>query len=86
MNLKLPLQLSENHKEAIYSVAERCMSQSGMLALLLTGSLAHGFASPSSDVDIAIIVNSDRLSILKQNRSLTLYDEGLCTYPAGYVD
>ena len=86
MNLELPLHLSEHHKETIYRVTDRFMSQSDTLALLLTGSLAHGFASPSSDVDIAIVVNSDRFSILKQNGRLALYDEELCTYPGGYVD
>jgi predicted nucleotidyltransferase len=30
-----------------------------ILALLLAGSIAHGFAGPDSDIDVAIVVEPD---------------------------
>lgn len=57
-----------------------------MLALLLTGSLAHGFARSNSDVDVAIVVSADDYQRRILAGELTFYNEGLCTYAGGYVD
>src|SRR5690606_29601800 len=61
-------------------------AQPDVEALLLTGSLAHGFGTEASDVDIVIVVPHDEFE-----RRLAVPDTGfvshdLSTYEGGYVD
>ncbi len=78
--------LSEHHSATIGRVVEHFCRRDDILALLLTGSLAHGFARPASDVDIAVIVSAADYQRRKLACDLNYYDESLCTYAGGYVD
>ncbi|QSI76745.1 nucleotidyltransferase domain-containing protein [Niveibacterium microcysteis] len=55
-------------------------------AILLAGSIAHGFARPQSDVDIMVVVDSAHYAERVARSELTLYDPTLSTYEGGYVD
>jgi hypothetical protein len=62
------------------------MGDPEVIALLLGGSIAHGFETPSSDVDILILVSdTDYKKRLEENRVL-FFNRDLCTYEGGYVD
>ncbi len=78
--------MQKHHTDSIARVVEHFSGQDDVLALLLTGSLAHGFARPASDVDIAIVVSASEYQERKLAGKLTFYDDQLCTYPGGYVD
>jgi len=55
-------------------------------ALLLGGSLAHGFGGPASDVDVLILLSDAAYAARAQTGQLTFFSRELCDYPDGYVD
>ena len=57
-----------------------------MEALILGGSLAHGYASPVSDIDVMIIVKDQHFAKHLSEGNLQFFYCELCTYPEGYVD
>ncbi len=57
-----------------------------VVALLLTGSIAHGFATAASDVDIVIVVGPDEWERRRAATALTYLNHDLATYAGGYVD
>jgi predicted nucleotidyltransferase len=78
--------LLHHHEAAIDRVVARCERDDSILAVLLAGSIAHGFASPDSDVDIMLVVSDDDLAGRRERHETTLYDEELAGYEGGYVD
>lgn len=78
--------LAAHHQATIERVVQHFRSDAGVLALLLTGSLAHGFARASSDVDVAIVVAPHEYQRRQRQGELSYYNEGLSTYAGGYVD
>jgi len=56
-----------------------------VLALLLGGSIAHGFARPDSDVDVAIVLTPEAYAAQRAAGRLHYNNRELCTYP-GYID
>jgi nucleotidyltransferase-like protein len=57
-----------------------------VLALLLGGSIAHGFETPTSDVDIMILVSDEDQRRRLESNQIHFFNRDLCTYPGGYVD
>ncbi len=75
-----------HHASSIERVVEHFRQDPDVLALLLTGSLAHGFARSNSDVDLAIVVSAGEYQRRKVAGELTFYNADLCHYEGGYVD
>ncbi|MDM7854416.1 nucleotidyltransferase domain-containing protein [Cellulomonas alba] len=80
------LQLWPHHVETIRRTAEHLEAQPDVVALLLGGSLAHGFAIEGSDVDIVIVVTEEEFARREASTSLTFLSHDLATYEGGYVD
>jgi hypothetical protein len=78
--------LYPHHQESIQRVRAYFQEQPEVLAVLLGGSLAHGFAQETSDIDIMIIVSPEEHQRRFEQRALQFFDRALCTYPDGYVD
>ena len=75
-----------HHTQSIRNVTEYFQRDPEVLALLLGGSIAHGFETPASDVDIMIVVSDvDHKKRLEENR-VHFFSLDLCTYEGGYVD
>lgn len=75
-----------HHTQSIQNVTDYFQRDPKVLALLLGGSIAHGFETPTSDVDIMIIVSDeDHRKRLASNR-VHFFNMELCTYEGGYVD
>ena len=75
-----------HHTQSIQNVTEYFQRDPEVLALLLGGSIAHGFQTPTSDVDIMIVVsNEDHKKRLETNQ-VHFFNMDLCTYEGGYVD
>ncbi len=76
----------KHHEESIRNAVGYFRNESDVEVLLLGGSIAHGFAEPTSDIDTMIIV-SDQVyqERLRQSR-LHFFSEELCTYADGYVE
>jgi hypothetical protein len=78
--------MNPHHIQSIRNVTEYFQRDPEVLALLLAGSIAHGFETPSSDVDILILVSeADHKKRLGENR-VHFFNLDLCTYEGGYVD
>ncbi len=77
--------MSPHHAASLRNVVAEFERDQAVLALLLGGSLAHGFAKPDSDIDIAIILDADEFQQRKQSGRLHYNNRSLCTYD-GYID
>src|SRR5512138_683906 len=75
-----------HHRQTIQNVKEYFERDPEVLALLLSGSLAHGFESTSSDVDIMIFVTEEDFQKRFQVGQVHFFNRDLCTYEGGYVD
>jgi len=76
----------EHHQESIRRAAEHFAGDPEVRALILGGSIAHGLATPASDVDVMIVVGDDDYEQRRRDGRLQFYDPELCTYEGGYVD
>ena len=75
-----------HHVETIQRTSQHFASDPQVTALLLAGSLAHGFASETSDVDVMIVVaDADYQERLSSGRTC-FFSRELCAYADGYVD
>jgi predicted nucleotidyltransferase len=75
-----------HHLAAIHRVTEHFQRDPEVQALLLGGSLAHGFETAASDIDILIFVSdAEYQKRLAENR-VHFFDTELAAYPGGYVD
>lgn len=76
----------KHHKETIERLVEELRTDETVLGILLTGSIAHGFAMPKSDVDIMIIISEEDYESKAKIGKLTYWNKKICTYEDGYVD
>lgn len=78
--------MQPHHAQSIQNVIEYFQRDTEVLALLLGGSIAHGFETPGSDIDILILVSDeDHKKRIAENR-VHFFNMDLCTYEGGYVD
>ena len=75
-----------HHIQSIQNVTEYFQSDPEVLALLLSGSIAHGFQNPTSDIDLMIFLSEENYQIHFQTGQLTFFNTELCTYEGGYID
>lgn len=75
-----------HHSQTIQNVKEYFERDPNVLALLLSGSIAHGFESPTSDVDIMIFLSEQDYQKHLQTGQLTFFNLELPTYAGGYID
>lgn len=75
-----------HHAESIRNLVEAMEPDPDILALILGGSIAHGFARADSDIDVSIVVATADYQRRNRENRLTYYDRTLCTYPDGYID
>ena len=78
--------MEPHQQEAIDVFLSRYTSDPTILAILLGGSIAHGFAKTDSDIDVTIIVDEPEYERRKQENKLAFSLWDICTYPGGYVD
>jgi hypothetical protein len=67
-------------------VVARFRNDERFLALLLGGSVVHGLATETSDVDILLVATEEEYALRQQTGELSYYDTEDCDYPGGYVD
>ena len=49
----------EHHRDSIRNITENLRNDESIQALIIAGSVAHGFANEDSDVDIMIVVSHE---------------------------
>lgn len=75
-----------HHTESIQRVTEYFHQDPEVLALLLGGSIAHGFETETSDVDIMIFVSDEEYQRRLAGNQIHFFNTELTTYAGGYVD
>ncbi len=78
--------MEAHHAESIRNLVREFERNPEVSALILGGSLAHGFARPDSDIDVSIVISSTELARRKQGGRLHYNNRALCTYEKGYID
>src|SRR3954462_3341700 len=82
--LALPA-MAPHHAASIRNLVAEFERDPAVLAVLLGGSLAHGFARPDSDIDVAIVLTAAEFQQRQQTGKLHYNNRTLCTYD-GYID
>jgi hypothetical protein len=75
-----------HHEESIRNLVRHFEADPEPRAVLLAGSIVHGFASPESDIDLVIVVSDDAYRDRARGRRLQFFDTDACTYPGGYAE
>lgn len=78
--------MEKHHEEAIEKFLDSYTKDETILAILLGGSIAHGFSVSDSDIDAIIIVNSEEYLKRKEQNKLAFSLWDICTYENGYID
>jgi len=75
-----------HHQETIRRTTDHFAADPEVNALLLGGSIAHGFCAAQSDVDVMIVVSKENFERRLDRDATCFFSRELCTYPDGYVD
>lgn len=74
-----------HHAQTLDRLVAAFQSDPDVLALILGGSIAHGFAKPDSDVDVTLVVSPADYQGRQREGRLHYNNRELCTYD-GYID
>jgi len=80
------MSLFPHHKQTVQNIKHEFINDRSIIAILLGGSLAHGYAKENSDVDIIFVLTDEEYDRRKKADALLYFNRELCTYPEGYVD
>jgi predicted nucleotidyltransferase len=75
-----------HHTDSIQRVTDYFQRDPEVLALLLGGSIAHGFETPTSDIDVMIFVSDEDYEKRFAENRIHFFNTELTTYTGGYVD
>jgi len=75
-----------HHETTIQNAVAHFQPLSDVLALVLVGSIAHGFATAASDVDVLILIADQAYKVRQQSGRTTFFSRDLASYEGGYVD
>lgn len=78
--------MSPHHEKALADIVADYKEDKTVIALLLTGSLAHGTAREFSDIDLTIIVAEEEFQQRKDANNLTHWQDLSDYYQGGYLD
>jgi len=78
--------MAPHQAQAIECFVAKYGGDDAFVALLLVGSLAHGFATPASDVDVILVATEDEYRRRQGDGRLAFVERDLCGYAGGYVD
>ncbi|HHT48754.1 MAG TPA: hypothetical protein GXZ98_05640 [Firmicutes bacterium] len=78
--------MEKHHQAAIDQFIARYKEDPALIAILLGGSLAHGFAGPNADIDLLLVVEEAEYQKRQSEQQLAFSLRDLCAYPGGYID
>jgi predicted nucleotidyltransferase len=76
----------DHHRDSIRNITEKLRADENIQALIIAGSIAHGFAGEDSDVDIMIVVSQQEYEERCRTNRALYYERESCTYEKGYID
>jgi hypothetical protein len=78
--------LLPQHERLIAHACERFSPDPELLGLVVGGSVAHGLALPSSDLDVMLVLSDEAAAARLEQGQLTVFDDTLADYEGGYLD
>lgn len=75
-----------HHKMAIKKAVKKLKNNEKYLAVILGGSVAHGFAAETSDIDLMIVLSESDYQQALRKGDLHYSDDESADYPEGYVE
>jgi predicted nucleotidyltransferase len=75
-----------HHAETLQRIRELFSNDPNVHGLILGGSIAHGFCTAQSDVDVMIVVGAEDYGERLRTLRTGLFSRELATYAGGYVD
>lgn len=75
-----------HHEASIKNLVNFFRHENNVEAVILGGSIAHGYATEVSDVDIMIVIPDAEYRERGRSNQLLFFNRELCTYVDGYVD
>ncbi|MEI5907719.1 nucleotidyltransferase domain-containing protein [Bacillus spongiae] len=78
--------LFEHHKKVVNALTKQFIDDPNILALLIGGSVAKGYASENSDVDIMLVTTDEEFEKRKAKNDLFYWSDDVCEYEGGFVD
>lgn len=76
----------EHHRTALEAVTRKLGAQEDVFGVILTGSVAHGYAIENSDVDIFIVYADDDYRRRLEAGDISYFDTDSADYEGGYID
>lgn len=78
--------MHEGQERAIAVFLDAYKRRPEFIGILLAGSLAHGFAKATSDIDIVLVATEEAYQARKARGQLAFSLWDICDYEGGYVD
>jgi len=75
-----------HQQKAIAYITNKFLQEEYVQALLISGSIMHGFNDETSDVDINIVVSEELYQQKRSQNALTYYEDAENFYSGGYFD
>lgn len=76
----------DHQQKTIDYIADKFQSDDNVGALLISGSIAHGFNDEKSDIDINIIISNEIYKQKEKERAVTYWESADGFYEEGYID
>lgn len=75
-----------HHQTAIEMVTNKLKVKEEILAVIVGGSVAHGFAKEDSDIDLMLVVSDEGYRLLLESGDIHYHETESTPYDGGYVD
>lgn len=75
-----------HHRQSVLNLRDELMNDESIRALILGGSICHGYERADSDIDCMLLVDDAEYERRRQDNAIAYYTTGLTPYEGGYVD
>jgi predicted nucleotidyltransferase len=79
-------EILRHHRESLARAVAKLRGDGRVLAVIVAGSLAHGYARRHSDIDLMIVVSDREYRKRLRNGAMGYWETESITYKGGYVD
>lgn len=75
-----------HHKKAIETITDKLKARADIQAIIVGGSIAHGFAIESSDLDLMLVLSDEDYKEAIKSGNACYFETEATPYEGGYVD
>ncbi|WP_310832522.1 nucleotidyltransferase domain-containing protein [Paenibacillus pedocola] len=76
----------QHHQTAISAVTDKLGARQDVLGIIIGGSIAHGYASETSDLDVMIVLSEEDYQQALRTGDIGFFETESTPYEGGYVD